>query len=143
MRKLAVLLGLVVLFCSAGIADAHSRHHKAKAGNDPVLLGNTSILSSSDQNATGAAEAFTYTATTSGSATDAEVYVASGSKATKLFVGIYADASGKPGSLLATGSLSSPKSSAWNDVTVNSASINCGHELLDRGDGNRRLPELP
>lgn len=84
------------------------------------LLGLSSVQSSADSNAAGEAEAFRSTATASGQAGSLTLYVDSGSAATTLTVGVYSDASGKPGTLLASGSLSAPRAAAWNTVTLGS-----------------------
>jgi hypothetical protein len=60
----------------------------------------------------------------SGTTTSIALYVANGSKAHKLFLGVYdTTSSGLPGHLLASGSLKSPKPGAWNAVSVGAASI--------------------
>jgi hypothetical protein len=52
--------------------------------------------------------------------------VSSGSTATKLIVGIYSDNANTPGTLLTTGSLSSPTAGAWNAVTVDPVGLASG-----------------
>jgi hypothetical protein len=84
------------------------------------LLGLDSIQGFADNDAAGEAEAFPFTATASGQAGTVSVYVDSGSRATRLEVGVYSDASGKPDTLLASGSLDALRSGAWNTVTLGS-----------------------
>ena len=91
-----------------------------------MLLGDQSLANYADNNPAGTAQAFSYTPTASGTTTDIELYVNSGATATKLIVGLYSDASGTPGTLLTTGSLSAPQAGAWNDVAVGSATITQG-----------------
>jgi hypothetical protein len=91
-----------------------------------VLFGDQKIESYADNNAAGVAQAFSYAALVTGSTTDAQMYVNAGNTATTLLIGVYADAAGKPGALLASGSLSSPRSSAWNDVPLTATSIAAG-----------------
>ena len=91
-----------------------------------MLFGNQSLANYADNNPAGSAQAFSYAATASGTTTDIELYVNSGATATKLIVGLYSDASGTPGTLLTTGSLSAPQLGAWNDVSVSSATITQG-----------------
>ena len=92
----------------------------------PVLFGNKAIESSLDENAPGWAEAFPFVAGTSGTVSALTIYIDAQSQATKLIVGVYTDAHGRPGSLVASGSLSSPKAGAWNKAPVQSAAIQSG-----------------
>ena len=91
-----------------------------------MLLGDQSLANYADNDAAGTAQAFSYAATASGAATDIEVYVNTGATATKLIVGVYSDDSGEPGTLLTTGSLTTPQAGAWNDVPVASATLTQG-----------------
>ena len=84
------------------------------------LLGLSSIQGSADHDAAGEAEAFRFTATASGQAGSLTLYVDAGSGATTVTVGVYSDANGKPGTLIASGSLSAPRTAAWNTVTLGS-----------------------
>jgi chitodextrinase len=88
--------------------------------NGGLLLGSNTVQGSADNNPAGEAEAFQFTATASGTADTLTFYVDSGSAATGLNVGVYSDANGQPGSLLTDGSISSPKSAAWNTVSLGS-----------------------
>ena len=91
-----------------------------------VLLGDQNLANSGDSNASGVVQAFSYTAAASGTTTDIQLYVASGTTTSELFVGLYTDAGGTPASLLASGSIASPTAGAWNDVTVGSATVTAG-----------------
>jgi hypothetical protein len=86
-----------------------------------VLLGDQNVEAAGDSDVGGTAEAFRTTATASGQLTALNVYVATGSAATTLVAGVYGDGGGRPGSLLAQGSLAAPASGAWNTVTVGAA----------------------
>jgi hypothetical protein len=92
----------------------------ASVAAGPVLLGNSSVAGSSDNDASGSAEAFRFTATSAGSAQSISVYVDSDSNASGLVAGVYGDNGGHPGTLLASGSTSSPTAGEWNVVTLNS-----------------------
>jgi len=85
-----------------------------------LLLGDRSVESLQDNDAAGLAEAFSFSASASGGAQSISVYVDSGSSASGLAVGMYADNNRHPGSLLASGSTSAPVAGQWNDVTLNS-----------------------
>jgi hypothetical protein len=113
MRRALLLAALIavflfVLMAGTGLAAA------------TILLGNSSVASLQDNDAAGLAEAFDFSASASGSAQSISVYVDSGSTASGLAVGLYADSSGHPGSLLASGSTSAPTAGQWNQVTLNS-----------------------
>jgi chitodextrinase len=88
------------------------------ASGDTTLLGTSSLTSSGDWNPAGMAEAFRTTASGSGTLTSLSVYVDSGSGASKLDAGLYGDSGGKPGALVAQGSLASPVAGAWNKVAL-------------------------
>ena len=111
---------LVALFAGSAVAYAASHHRGARfhqtgsaTGSDPVLLGSTSVQSTAD-GGSNASEAFGYTASVTGTATDIEVYLTSTSG---VRLGLYADSSSKPGALLASGSVAS-NAKVWVDVSV-------------------------
>jgi hypothetical protein len=108
LRRLSLLFIITCVLAAVGAAAAQAQ----------TLMGDQSNATFHDSNASGMAQAFQYSATTTGTASALDVYVDSGSTATGLTVGLYKDASGKPGALLATGSLASPKAAAWNGVTL-------------------------
>jgi hypothetical protein len=71
------------------------------------------------------AEAFQTTATGCGKVTSLSVYLDASSTATKLVAGLYADASGHPGALIAQGSGTSLVA-GWNDIPITSATVTQG-----------------
>ncbi len=91
-----------------------------------VLLGDQTVEPAVDFNNAGLAEAYQTTATTSGTLSKLSVYLDSTSAATNVVVGVYADAAGHPGTLLAQGTLAAPVNGAWNDVPIPAASITSG-----------------
>jgi chitodextrinase len=88
-----------------------------------VLLGDQQVEPQADSNAAGKAEAFRATASASGTLTKLRVYVDSGSSASKLVVGLYANAGAHPGALLTQGSLTAPVTGAFNEVIVPGVSV--------------------
>jgi hypothetical protein len=99
----------------------------AAAGSPTTLLGDQNIEATQDNNPAGKAEAFQYTATTSGTANKLSIYLDSASSATKVIVGVYTNTSGNnPGTLLAQATIASPVKGAWNTVTLPSISIAAG-----------------
>jgi hypothetical protein len=91
-----------------------------------TLIGNASVQSGTDSNDDGVAEAFPFTASASGKATEASVFIDSDSAATGLVVGLYSDSSGAPGTLLGQGWTSSPISGGWNTLSFPWVSISAG-----------------
>ena len=104
---------------TAGLVWSHS----ALAG---VLIGDSSIESAGDSNTGGLAEAFTYTASASGSVTALNAYVDTSSAATTLVVGLYTDSAAHPATLLAQGSLANPVAGTWNTVSVAATPVTSG-----------------
>ncbi len=98
----------------------------AASASAAVLLGNQAVGANLDGNGAGIAEAFSTTATTTGSVSSLSVYVDSTSKATTLVAGLYADNSGHPGTLLTQGSLTAPTAGSFNQITVPSATVTAG-----------------
>jgi outer membrane protein assembly factor BamB len=117
MSKLAGLLlaVLAVLLC-ATVASADAA----------IIVGTSGVRPQDDQNAAGAAEAFRTTASATGNVASLSVYVAASTTATKLTVGLYANANGHPGALLTSGSKTGLTSGAVNDVPVSSAAVTSG-----------------
>ena len=109
----------------------------AAAGNDPVLFGDQNVETGLDSNTAGWAEAFPFTDTTTGSAQSITVYVDSHSRAGTLIAGLYSDNNGHPGTLLASGTSTSPASGDWNTVGIASTAVTSGTKywvtLLGKG----------
>jgi hypothetical protein len=93
-----------------------------------VLVGDTTIEGSSDSNGAGAAEAFQYTSSASGSATKLFIYLDVSSSAPKVVLGLYAHnaTTNSPGSLLAQGTISTPRAGDWNSATIPSTALAAG-----------------
>ena len=89
-------------------------------------MGSQAIEANLDSNATGLAEAFPFTATASGQVGSFNFFLDETSAATKIYLGIYKDSSGKPGSLLTQGSTTQLYPGTWNSVTVTAASVTSG-----------------
>ncbi|MEO8631380.1 MAG: hypothetical protein ABI612_25290, partial [Betaproteobacteria bacterium] len=87
------------------------------------LIGTQTSGPQSDKNAAGKAEAFRATAALSGTVASITVYVDVTSTATVLTTGLYSDAAGRPGTLLAQGSLIAPVAGQWNKVPVQAANV--------------------
>ena len=91
------------------------------------LLGSTTLGSSQDSNPGGLAEAFIYTASASGTANKLTIYLDTNSGAKQVVVGLYSNtANNNPGTLLTSGIITNPISSAWNSVIVQGISVTSG-----------------
>jgi hypothetical protein len=106
-------------------------------GTDPVLFGDQTIETTGDSALAGSAEAFRFNGQMTGSATAISIYVGASNQASGLVGGIYTDKRGRPGSLLATGSLSLPTAGAWNTMSITPTAIYAGRDywiaILGRG----------
>jgi hypothetical protein len=108
-----------------------------------VLMGGAEVVGANTSMATpGSGEVYRISATRSGNASALRLYVDSASRASKLVLGLYADAGGEPGALLGTGTLAAPTPGAWNTVAL-SASLTAGSNywfaLLNPADSTGNL----
>jgi hypothetical protein len=92
----------------------------------PMLFGDRTVESTVDNNPAGMAEAFPFTTGTAGQALTLSVYVDSHTKATKMIAGIYSNANGHPGALLASGSWSAPQIGNWDTISLPSTGVTSG-----------------
>jgi hypothetical protein len=86
-----------------------------------LLLGTQTVQTVDDTSSAGDPEAFKYTAVATGTAGTLSFYLTSSNTATGLKVGIYSDNAGHPGSLLTSGSVTSPAAGAWATATLSPA----------------------
>jgi hypothetical protein len=91
-----------------------------------VLVGDATVEPAVDYNPAGVAEAFPFTATAGGTVSQINVYVDAGATATRVSVGMYADAAGHPGAMLTQGIIGSITNAGWNTATVPSVSVASG-----------------
>ena len=94
------------------------------ASTTDVVLGSNVIAPLGDSDAPGEAEAFRYQATSTASITRLALYLDPSNTAKQVVVGIYSDASGQPGTLLAQSTLANPKAGQWNLVDVAPVQVN-------------------
>ena len=93
---------------------------------DPVLFGDSTVESAHASVAAGVADAFAFSNATAGTTASISVYVGSSNTAKTLYAGLYNDNNKHPGSLVVSGSLSSVKAGAWNNISVPSAVVSAG-----------------
>ena len=92
---------------------------------DTVLLGDPALRSATVSGPAGVARAYrTAPAQVSGSLGALNVLVRSGSTADAIVAGLYADAGGRPGALLASGRLNTPSPGHWNRIPITSGGTN-------------------
>src|ERR1700733_12758507 len=119
----------------SGVTRTH-RRTVASAASDPILFGDRSVEAEPVRDVAGLPEAFALTNSSAGSASAIAVYVGSQNQAKSLLTGLYADRNGRPGGLLASGSLTSPKAGAWNRVKIPSTTVKPGtYWLAVLGEG--------
>ncbi len=103
---------------SATTTSATSTSTTSTASGPTVLLGDQAVASTPDSNSGGLSEAFGFTATASGTATSASVYLDS---TAGVSVGLYADSAGRPGTLLSTGTVGASTAHTWATVSLSPA----------------------
>lgn len=91
-----------------------------------VLLGDQAIEAQKDFNSRGVAEAFQTTASVSGTMTLLNVYLDASSNASKVYIGLYSNNNGHPGSLLVQGSSTQLSAGKWNQIPVTATGISAG-----------------
>ncbi len=91
-----------------------------------TLLGHPTVETLVNGLSDGVAEGYQITASLTGTVTTLNVYVDSATTAKNLFVGLYSDKNGHPGTLLTGGSSVTFQKTAWNAITVPPASITAG-----------------
>ena len=118
-------------------AGEPARHATRSAEPDAVLFGDKTIESTAGRDTAGSVKAFRFVDEADGTARSISIYVASHSRARTLLVGLYSNKGRDPGSLLASASLSAPKSGGWNKVTIKSTAVKAGQDywlaLLSKG----------
>jgi Ca2+-binding RTX toxin-like protein len=92
-----------------------------------VLVGNANTEATVDTNTAGRAEAFKTTAATTGSVQQLRIFLDATSTAGNVVVGLYNNsATNHPGTLLTTGTITTPVANAQNNVTVPPAAVTAG-----------------
>jgi hypothetical protein len=114
--KRVLILLAVVGFGSAGTVSAHAAGPTVPA---TAVLGSTSVGPGRDIGAAGLAEAFRVVAPIGGDISKLTLYLDGRTTATRLQMGLYADAGGHPGELLSSGALSAPfVLGGWNEIAM-------------------------
>jgi hypothetical protein len=92
----------------------------------PVLLGDTTVESSLDQNPSGTVEAFPVQAVGAGQVNSLSLYLDRSNGAATIWVGMYTNSNGHPQALLSNGVISNPLAGRWNSVTLPAVQVTGG-----------------
>jgi Purple acid Phosphatase, N-terminal domain/Viral BACON domain len=91
-----------------------------------MMFGDSTIESMVNSMPSGTAEGYQITALSTGTLNTLSVYADATTTATTLFVGLYSDNNGHPGTLLTSSSTAKFQKAAWNTVPVAPVAINAG-----------------
>jgi hypothetical protein len=116
-RLLALIAVSVFGAAPAALGAAAPRRGRPRA-RAQVLLGDDAVERHQGSLTAGRSEAFRFRAHASGVVTQMHLYIDAHSTARAVVVGLYRDAGDRPGSLLSTGSISSPKGGSWNTASL-------------------------
>lgn len=89
-------------------------------------MGDTALEAATDQVDLGQAEAFAYTATSSGTTASVTLYFGTGTTASSVVVGVYANTAGRPGTLLGQATFTAPRAAAWSSTGLPNVAITSG-----------------
>jgi Big-like domain-containing protein len=91
-----------------------------------VLLGDTAVESSVDNNSAGTAEAFPVQAVATGQVSSLSVYLDPSNRASTVRVGVYASSNGHPQALLSSGVIANAVAGQWNSVAMPPMQVTSG-----------------
>ena len=146
MRRIWIVCVLVLsITAAAAVADkgannSHWRNAPARNGDGQakaraktsVLFGDRHIEAQADSNRSGRAESFPFANRTTGTARTLHVYIAEHNRARSLIAGLYSNKKGRPGSLIASGSVRAKKGK-WNTITLRFRSSRRGSHIVRAG----------
>jgi hypothetical protein len=112
----ALAVAAALLLASSAAFGARPASHGTPRAR--VLLGDAALEPQHASLLAGRPEAFRLRAHTSGLAGRLRIYIDARSTARVVVVGLYRDVRHRPGALLASGSISSPRRGAWSTVTL-------------------------
>jgi hypothetical protein len=111
-----------------------------------TLLGEKGLRPQTDINPAGIAEAFQSTGSATGTVGSISIYLDANTTGERVVVGLYADADGHPGSLLAQGAADA-KAGEWNAVAIPDTTVSAGERywlaLLGVGEGHVAFRDDP
>jgi hypothetical protein len=90
------------------------------------FVGNQTVEGTADPSGLGTVEATRYVATAGGAVTSLSIYLDATNRATSFTLGLYIDAGGSPGTLVAQGSRMGAQNGTWNTVAVSPTALTSG-----------------
>ena len=130
MRTLVILAALVAAFVFPATAGA-------------VTVGTSTVYSSSSSNGRGVAQAYHFTAPSSGQVNRLNLYLDEASTASRVEVGLYSGSRSSADTLRARCVISSPRANAWNRCSFTAYAVTSGASywlaLLQPSDSSGRL----
>jgi RHS repeat-associated protein len=115
-----------------------------------VLGGDTNVEATSDGVAPGNADAYQFTASSSGTANQLSLYLDATNTSTQVQVGLYSNDSSSgqnhPGTLLTSATITAPAAGAWNQMTLSGAALTAGQTywiaLMDPTGGGGLVDDI-
>jgi outer membrane protein assembly factor BamB len=118
--------GTITVTPNSGAAQMVNVTLTVNPQNLTTLLGDGNVENTADDDSAGQAEAFSTTASASGSLTQLRVYVAQGTAPGNLIAGLYSASAGRPAQLLTQGTLNHPAAGTWNTIIVPATAVTSG-----------------
>ena len=135
MRRLGLLCAVALVALNTATACASAVHAKRSSASARTAVrhpaptrafGDATVESRRDADRAGHAEAFPFASRFSGTTASIKVYVDARNRAKTLVAGIYRNRKGHPGTLIASGSVRSPKGKRWNTVKLKARALTPG-----------------
>jgi chitodextrinase len=92
-----------------------------------TTVGNTTVEAQDDSSPAGEVEAAQTTAGATGQVNELQVYLSSRNAASTVKIGLYSDSGGRPGALLASGTVATVQNGAWNTASITPVSVTAGN----------------
>jgi hypothetical protein len=112
-------MAAMVLVLAAALMPQTLRNTAATPGS----VGDKTLEVANDSSPAGEVEAFKTAPATAGYVDHMSVYLTSDTTATSVLVGLYSDAGSKPGTLLASGKISTITKNAWNSLPISTVTL--------------------
>jgi hypothetical protein len=121
-----MLLAVAAVAALPGAQGVAAGVRAQAAARSVTMLGSRSLARSVAHQPAGRAEAFSYTAKSSGKAASIGLYVESRARNARLHVAIYSNFHNRPGVRLATGSRLRPRPHAWDAISIRATRVFAG-----------------
>lgn len=123
MREPIGMVRLALVCASAILVGLTRADAEQPSARQAQLLGDSGLERGVARVDAGVGEAFPFVSSATGTATSIHVYIGRHGTARALMAGLYADAGGRPGRRVASGSVRPPRRGAWNVIHVRPVSI--------------------